>query len=54
MHNDIHYISTMDKKECEEIDNALFKKLEELTIKIPTDPPLYTDKVLDYSNMFKQ
>ena len=29
------------KQQQEELDNALFKKLEELTMKIPADPSLY-------------
>jgi hypothetical protein len=36
------------------LDNALFKKLEELTIKIPSDPALYTDHVQKYSKMYKE
>ncbi len=34
------------------VDNALFKKLEELNSKTPADPSLYLEDVEQYSKMF--
>ena len=33
-------------------DNALFKKLEEITIKMPSDPILYKEDVDKYKDLF--
>lgn len=35
------------------IDNALFKKLEDISIKMPSDPILYKPDVDKYMDMFK-
>ena len=34
-------MSGVTREMQEQLDNALFKKLEELTMKIPSDPSLY-------------
>lgn len=43
----------MEEENQKAIDNALFKKLEELTIKMPNDPTLYTQDVDNYMAMFR-
>ena len=43
----------MNKLEQSELDNALFKKLEELTMKIPADPILYKEEIIKYSALYK-
>lgn len=43
----------MEEENQKAIDNALFKKLEDLTIKMPSDPILYKTDVLKYLDFFK-
>lgn len=43
----------MNRLEQSELDSALFKKLEELTMKIPTDPILYKEEIIKQSALFK-
>jgi hypothetical protein len=43
----------MEEENQKAIDNAMFKKLEELTMKIPNDPILYKPDILSYSDLFK-
>ena len=46
-------MSGVTREMQEALDNALFKKLEELTMKIPSDPPLYKDDIDYYSKMYQ-
>jgi hypothetical protein len=43
----------MEGENQKAIDNALFKKLEEITIKMNSDPILYKGDVENYLAMFK-
>lgn len=43
----------MEGENQKAIDNALFKKLEEITIKMNSDPILYKGDVETYLAMFK-
>lgn len=46
-------MSGVTREQQEQLDNALFKKLEELTMKIPSDPSLYKEDIEYYSKMYQ-
>jgi hypothetical protein len=43
----------MEEENRKAVDNALFKKLEEIAIKMPNDSILYKDDVINYLELFK-
>lgn len=43
----------MEEENQKAIDNAMFKKLEDLTIRMPSDPILYKTDVQHYLGLFK-
>jgi len=43
----------MEEENQKAVDNAMFKKLEELSIKMPSDPILYKTDVDKYHDYFK-
>lgn len=47
-------MAQVTREQQAELDSALFKKLEELTMKIPADPSLYKEDVLKYSTMYQE
>ena len=43
----------MQEENQKAIDNALFKKLEEITIKMANDPTIFDTDVEEYLQLFK-
>lgn len=46
--------NAISRDEQNQLDSALFKKLEELASKIPSDPNLYREDVEKYSKMYQE